>query len=383
MFDNVNYVPILRSKQAEFDALKQMRTADRGLITPLIDILPATLSGDIAQGLTKLASEICSSWNARPIFVDLGSVDLWNMGGLLHAHPVTLLWDSVNRGTPLFPGLRPTLIPVTGLLRHRNYEAAVRTVMNPAQDGVCLRLTREDVQHLSLRPEIDKFLNRMGLAPDDVHLLVDYKLLNKNSMPNIAELCIRLPYLNEWRSFTIAAGSFPPDVSSGDMKEADREYTLPQLEWQLWRDQVVAANNLPRHPSFGDYGMYHPIYIEPPKNITRTANIRYASVDYWKVMRGRQAVKKNGGCQQYPKLALALQEQANVYCGPGYSAGDLHIYQMAEEARLALATSGNVKHPGSHTEWIAGDFNHHLTLTGRKAAELCAAIPIDEPAFAA
>lgn len=279
MFDNVNYVPILRSKQAEFDALKQIRPADRGLSTPLIDVLPATLAGDIAQGLAKLASNICSSWNARSIFVDLGNVDLWNMGGMLHAHPVTLLWDSINRGTSLFPGFRPTLIPVTGLMRHANYETAVRTVMRPAQSGVCLRLTREDVQRVSLRPEIDRFLARIGLTPTDVHLLVDYKLISEDSLPNIAELCIRLPYLNKWRSFIIAAGSFPKDVSSNGMK-ADGEHILPRLEWRLWRDQVVAVNNLPRHPSFGDYGTYHPIYIEPPRNITPSANIRYASVDH-------------------------------------------------------------------------------------------------------
>jgi hypothetical protein len=251
--------------------------------------------------------------------------------------------------------------------------------MNPAQDGVCLRLTREDVQHLLLRPEIDKFLNRMGLAPDDVHLLVDYKLINKNSLPNIAELCVRLPYLNEWRSFTIAAGSFPPDVSSGDLKVADREYRLPRLEWQLWRDQVVAVNNLPQHPSFGDYGIYHPVYIELPIGVTPSASIRYASVDYWLIMRGRQIKKENGGCQQYLKQAVALRE-CPEYCGAEYSAGDLYINQMAE---AYLATSGNVKKPGGTKEWLTVGFNHHLTLTGRNAAALRAAIPLEEPAFAA
>lgn len=96
-------------------------------------------------------------------------------------------------------------------------------------------------------------------------------------------------------------------------------------------------------------------------------------------MRGRQAVAKNGGCQQYPKLALALRERVE-YCGAPYSAGDLRIDQMAE---AYLATPDNVKGTGGRKEWIAGEFNHHLTLTGRKAAELRAVMPIKQPAFAA
>ncbi len=223
----------------------------------------------------------------------------------------------------------------------------------------------------TLWAEIDNFLRRMQCDPESVHLLVDFAYITDDSIPNLAQLCSHLPHLNRWQSFTVAAGSFPKDLTQ--WKEIG-EYPLPRLEWQMWREQVAARLDLPRRPNYGDYGIYHPI-IAAQANGRPSASVRYAGVEHWVIMRGRKI--KLGGSQQYPAHAVALCERAEyVETGSKYSAGDELIAQMAQAYRDA---PGHVKGTGNATTWLTAGFNRHLTLTARKTAALYSAI-LDESA---
>ncbi len=136
MFDGVHYVPILRSKKAEFDALRQLTDDDRRLTMPLIDILPSevlsprsSMPSDITPGLAKIAPKICATSRGYPSLIDLGRIAADGLSAG-HEHPVLRLWGLVRRCEPLFTEFRPAIIPVVGLGRGLAYEAAVRMIVN-------------------------------------------------------------------------------------------------------------------------------------------------------------------------------------------------------------------------------------------------------------
>lgn len=358
----LGYVPILRSQASEFDALKEIQDADRQQMTPLINILPSTLpaTSDLVTNLKKMAVKICTSWPCRPLFIDLRQVSAAGLSP--ESHPVTILWQSIREiNVPLCPELGVTPIPVTGLARNDLYEAAVRNMMTHEQTGVCLRVIGEEARRPTFWSDINNFLIRMKCSASDVHLLIDFQLLNGASLPNVVDVFTKLPYLKDWQSLTIAAGSFPKDLT---LFKAGDEYQLPRLEWQLWRDQVVANLALARRPGFGDYGICYPFYIPPPAFPSVSASIRYASADYWVIMRGRAI--SIAGSQQYPEQAAALCDRTE-FSGANYSAGDAYIAKKAEEY---WANPGTVDGCGNPRTWLRAGFNHHMTLTARTVAAL-------------
>lgn len=278
-------------------------------------------------------------------------------------HPVLTLWEFIGAQLPLFPELRPRPIPVLGLPLSPKYEEAVHTLRGRVKHGLCLRLTAEDAQRSSVWSDIHAFVNRMHCHPSNVHLLVDYRYITPATLPNLFELSSRLPYIEEWKTFTVAAGSFPIDLTK---LQPDSESELERLEWKLWVEHVRAARHLARYPSFADYGIYYPYNTEHERPPTPSASIRYASTDYWVVMRGRKICKKNGGCQQYPRHAVALRER-DEYRGSDFCAGDARIEQVA---KAHLTAPGSVRNPGGVREWLTIGFNHHVTLTAREVASV-------------
>lgn len=373
MVDHLGYIPILRPQASEFDALRQIKDSDRQLMTPLINVLPSSLKSDVdvATSLKGLAAKVVKSWCGSPILIDLQQI----ASGCSDTteHPVVTLWQEIRQlDLPLCPSLKTTYIPVIGITQDSQYETATQFVMEQEKAGLCLRVTGEEVSQPTFWSEINSFLIRMKCLAEDVHLLIDFQLINKDSMPNITELCAKLPFLTQWRTLTVAAGSFPPNLTQF---KAVNEYEHPRLEWRMWREQVAADLTLPRRPSFGDYGIYHPFYIPPAEFPSVSASIRYTSFDYWVIMRGRAI--KLAGAQQYPAHAASLYER-DEFCGADYSAGDAYIANMHD---AYWANPGKVERPGNPKTWLQAGFNHHITQTARAVASLSAEIPNNVTVF--
>ncbi len=77
MFGNRHYVPILKSKAAEFDALEDLAADVRSFITPLVDVIPPSWDWTndrpertVAEHVERVAPRIASSWPRSPIFID-------------------------------------------------------------------------------------------------------------------------------------------------------------------------------------------------------------------------------------------------------------------------------------------------------------------------
>lgn len=359
MFDHRHYVPILRWKQAERLALRELDAETRAGMTPLVEVNPRALAAEetwdpavVDKRCSRIAAEIRADWGDGRIFLDLGLVapEVRAAGG---AHPLAVIFQEGR-------GLFPSFIPVTGLNSSEAYREAVRSVLDADGLGLCLRLKAAELCKPELAAEVNHLLARLGVDHEVVDVLVDYGVAG-DPPPSFAAACESLPGLRRWRTFTVASGAFPEDLTGMSVGE----HVLPRWDWRAWRDQVPAPPPLPRLPAYGDYTVQHPVFREPGFGSNFSASIRYTSVDDFVVMRGEGVRNDDGpGYAQWPANAMMLCERPE-FRGEHFSAGDRYIKEMSEE--VEKNGDGRTGGPGT---WLRAAFNHHLTLTVRQISSL-------------
>ena len=359
MFDHNHYVPILRWKQAERLALRELDARTRAGMTPLIEVNPRALAAEetaepaaVDKRCARVAAEILGDWGGGRIFFDLGLVapEVRATDG---AHPLTKIFQE---GRTLFP----SFVPVTGLGRDAAYQDAVRSIVAGDGLGLCLRVKAGELERSGLPAEINRLLVGFGLDYEQVDVLVDYGVVG-DTPPDLAAACDSLPSLRRWRTFTVIGGAFPENLTGMRVGE----HVLPRRDWRAWRDQVTARPPLPRLPAYGDYTVQHPVFREPGFGLNFSASIRYTAKDAFVVMRGEGVRNDDGpGYSQWPANAMMLCERQE-YRGEDFSAGDRYIKEMSKE--VEKNGSGRTGGPGT---WLQAAFNHHLTLTVRQISSL-------------
>jgi hypothetical protein len=97
MFGANHYVPIVRWKRAEKIALWHLQPADRPVMTPLIELVPANFkpgqdgSADPALILEHEAKEIKKDWGITPFLIDFQHVEKCIPPIMGVAHPLEYL----------------------------------------------------------------------------------------------------------------------------------------------------------------------------------------------------------------------------------------------------------------------------------------------------
>jgi hypothetical protein len=348
VFDHTHYVPILRWKMGEKRALKALFQRDKERMTPLVewsrlgDVAPQEDRETPTPTPPALAQDILKHWGARPFFCDLR----WFWAGNLDGDSAALRRYAVEFADG---GIRP--IPVLSLNDDPRYRNALAPLT--AGRGVCVRLAHSDLTSPHLSDRLNAFLSSTGYSPAIVHLVADFEVHYRDA--DTATLCSRLSNIALFRTFTVAAGSFPMDLR--EFKGPQVLY-LPREEWLRWHDQVTAS--LPRRPAFADYGTLHPVLTPAKRGLNPSASIRYTTEDHWLVMKGEGLHNEDGpGYEQY-KANAALLMQRRDYCGPEFSAGDRYISYV----------TGPDTPPGNLTTWVQVGVNHHMTFVVRQIAEL-------------
>lgn len=352
MFDHSHYVPVLRWKRGEREALRTLDTVDRGAMTPVIELLPGYLrprrakgSGPGGDDLSVVIKQIAECWGTAPIFIDTGAV-----GGLPYR-------GSATRNVEQFftaladKGVHP--IPVTRTDRATSFQSAIREVTLAVGKGVAVRIPVTSLQTPTAARELRDLVSYLGVEPASVDIIVEYGVVSDGD-PSFASVCHRLPEIRRWRTLTVLGGSFPPDLMG--LKKPG-QYEVKRQEWKRWAAEIASSAGLLRRPSFGDFTIQHPIYYEPVKGANPSASIRYTSDTYWVIMRGEGLRNPGGtGHKQYPANAELLCERKE-FCGAQFSAGDEYIWKIGSHQEDG---------PGTPETWLRAGINHHLTFTARQ-----------------
>jgi len=339
MFGHTHYVPILRWKRAEQKALRELFPADKHAITPLVEVP----GGD--HNPRELAEQIAKTWGHDHMFLDVRHLAT-RVPYAGDTHPVTGLFNIAR-----MLGLK--VIPVTGLLCDRTYQAAISADSITGNLGACIRLFKSDLVRSSLAADLEGLVSALRLQAASVDLVVDLQIFG-SSRHDLAALCAALPKVTKWRTLTVASGSFPKDLTGLTVGQ----HLLPRLEWQSWKRQLSTV--LPRRPTYGDYAMLHP-YLSPWfPGMNVSASVRYTIDEHWLIMRGEGLLNKKGaGHAQYPANAELLCHRTE-YRGPQFSYGDKYIYEIALKK----------ERPGNPETWLRAGVNHHLTFVVRQITNM-------------
>jgi len=354
MFDHKHYVPILRWKRGEWVALRHLAEDVRASLTPLIEITPRSfmpgrngVAPTTSDALSRIACDLASNWGQRRAFVDLWHLpDGLRVGSGLPAL-LYLEEEARRRGV--------ALTPVTGLGRAAEYQAAVASVVTAGQSGVCIRLVRNDLTRPSLTPDLDALLSQLGAEQAQADLIVDLQFVG-DSIPDWNRVLRSVPYRQRWRTLTVAAGTFPLDLTRFSVGA----HLLRRSDWLAWFHLARTASASERRPTFADYAIQHGAYREPPERANVSASIRYTSHENWLIMRGRALRSDNGpGSKQYHAEAKVLCSRQE-FSGEDFSYGDAYIHERSVRREPS----------GSPETLLRAGFNHHLTFVVRQIANL-------------
>jgi hypothetical protein len=131
------------------------------------------------------------------------------------------------------------------------------------------------------------------------------------------------------------------------------------------RDLSVSQAGI-RNVRFGDFTIQHPTFEDNEGDFRNfSASIRYATPEYWVVIRGEGVYNEDGaGFDQWPGQALLLTARTE-FAGREFSWGDAYIESMGQQTQKT----------GTAKTWLAAAVNHHITLTATQAANALAMEP--------
>jgi hypothetical protein len=369
MFDYKHYVPILRWKAAEKGALRQLFTKNRSNITPLIEFTmpqirpkkgepvknPEELLNDSIQSFKEnvraIPEEVLKYWGNNAIFVDVQLID-----SSIRAESLEKLLD-LGQNLDLFMIPVISIIPVIGYQADEQTRKVAMDFANRNKHGLCIRLIESDFEEATLARDLLNFVHTNSLNAENIDLLVDLKIVDSQTeVEQIIKKLSGLPQLEKWRTFTVASGAFPRDLSRF---KKNGSYHIPREDWRIWKQ---LQTKLARAPSFADYTIQHPVFSTYDQVVNPSASIRYASDSNWLVLRGEGLLNPTGaGFKQYPALAQLLSSQDD-YKGAEFSAGDSYIAEKGKD--LKAKKTGNPK------TWLEAGINHHLELVADQVANL-------------
>ncbi len=358
-----NYVPILRPKQGELWAIRDLSEDARKRITPFFDIHRVPIvSGkkdkSLDEHLGSIFKRLCSVWPANRVF-------FWDMYSI---EPFERLKDGTH---PVF-GLgkvfsinKMTSIPTIGTDRDGPYLEAIRNLLDKGMArSICVRILADDLETpAEAFEELRVILIKLKIPLSECHLLVDNKTVQETQIEDIVDMVSQFTNvgdINVWKSFTFSSGSFPVNMAGLALNSVSR---VPRVELNLWKALVRAEPLIGRSPNFSDYGILNP---EKPEvdaaRIRAGGKIRYATKKDWIIFKGHP-LHKGDKYNQYRDLSRKAIRSPE-YCGIGYSWGDEYLDKCSKGA----VGTGNLP------MWVRVDTNHHLTLVGEQISTLSASL---------
>lgn len=334
------YLPILKWKQGERIALRELSDAQWTDMVPVLE-LPA-IEGELRPALGAYLDKIVGHFKStfpedKSIGVDIRFV------APSYAKQAKLLATICAR---LERDAERTIIPVIADSMMDDDEADLELLS--AFDECILRIQTPMVDPVQI-PSYVRILTGAGIGKRTLHLLVDqYSIVREDAARKFTEVkdFLDAALAVGCASVTVGGGSFPMNLTG--FKQG--LYSIPRVEWEVWqRVKQVGAYAAVR---YSDYAVTNPAPLPnlDPTEINPSVAIRYAADGEWKLFKAGGF--KNGKPNQYQGLCNLLLRDA-AYSGATFSFGD-GCYAKAAAGKLG---------GGNPSSWRRDATSHHLVLT--------------------
>ncbi len=335
------YIPILRTKTGELQALKELAKTTIGKINPFFDFhRPSLAKRKKKEPFNKHIEDTCRKlirhWPVEQLlFFDLYFIDLKErMNDSIH--PLTWVCQFLRKNGYNF-------IPTIGTERDKDYACSLRNeVQEGLENGVCIRLLNDDLETPGETfQEVQKTLNYLRISDAECHLLVDFKYIETSGIELAIKSLIKLRnYIDfsNWKSLIISGSGFPKDMSG---VPSDTTVKIPRTELELWKLAVQLKHLLGARPLYSDYCIVHPEIPDVDPVIMRAVGkIRYTTERNWVVFRGH-SFQKNDGYKQYFKLAKKVVDH-ECYLGSEAGWGDNQYRECSKGNKYDLWELNNL-----------------------------------------
>ncbi|WP_139335294.1 beta family protein [Mycobacterium sp. GA-1841] len=354
-----HYIPILKGRLGELNAISKVAADVSGDYTPLIEFVASTdeildENGEpsrisVEKSVMRSIGRLEKYWpKANDVMVDLHGLPTFE-----GYSPIVTVIEQFGAES-VIPVCRPSdLKDETGMLRRLR-----STLSTYDRKNICIRLADEDLEERDepISSYIDNLLDTLIAEPENIDLIVDFGPVDAESSgfkARIARLVIsELPHINRWKSVTLAAGGFPATLDSVPPQSLDR---LPRSEVKMWQTVRMRLSGNGRVPAFGDYAIAYPRQLAGV-GFAPAPQIRYTTPESWLILKGRKADRRSNA--QF--FDICGEIVSNPDFTPGLSWGDEQIRDKSRYAHVSpIPPSAS---PGNAMMWRAIGTSHHIGL---------------------
>lgn len=362
----VQYVPVLKWKQGEQRAVKQLSAAQQSKLLPLVEIQDRPYNWDDRR-YTK-------SWERHIADVVKATVEHW---GTSHEIAVDQAIDdndslSSKPGTPwehLFETLWADSVDAVPVVSRRASAAEVAALMKVSRRHHKTRwLLRYDLQKDEPFPSASKvhawfenMASALGLAHAHANAVLDLGHVGEDhphrTPSSVAAILGAIRSIGAWRHLALLCGAFPKNLA-GVTKGTKQ---IPRKDWDLFLKVRGHADAIKATPVYGDYGVSHvEPFDEDPRKMVMSANVRYTHWNQWHILKARSV--RDYGYDQYKDLCKLLV-MLPIFMKAPFSHGDASYENVATNSKVG---------PGNATTWRRDATNHHLHVVLHQLASLAA-----------
>ena len=341
------YVPALRWRQGEYQALLRLANSVKDRIVPFITI--PEIEFDFEEWRPKksaqehvhpFAARYKAKWGIRPAWVGVHEsiVDKPMDDG---RDIFTYVFDAMR-------GFQANAIPAIPLGADAATIRAVSSIVKTDGQGVAISVRLEDLMKPDPQARIEKLVSTLGAPLAKTDLVIDLGAPNFEPYDAFAGALVaamrRLGELNAFRNFVLIGTAIPEtfrDIAKG-------EDEIPRHDWIFYRALVAKMPGDMRRPNFGDYTIVHPDFTPlDMRKIKAAGRVVYTTPLCWEVRKG-SAFRDNP--EQMHGLCASIVGSGK-FKGANYSDGDYYI------AKCAVRKEG----PSNPTRWKGVAINHHIT----------------------
>lgn len=329
----VMYVPILKAKQGEKDALFHLKKETIKKVRPILEI-------PIEHIDTPAKFSIEKFWLNQSYYLDF---------------PIEAVSEGIEEG--IFDSWIMNqdfnfMIPVL----HLSYEEErIRKVLQAANNRVAIRITVDEFFEEDFQNEFSQLRNMLDSKQTDI--IIDAQEINEANYKKQAGSTVyclnQIANLDLFKNIIISSGSFPKTLAI----EKEQFIALPRLEIEYYK-LVSGKFEIPF--IYSDYCVNHWELFEYILGMQVSFNVRYTLYDSYLVYKGKTS--KTGGfsyenVQEVCKKLIERQE----FFGKDYSWGDMTVSDIA---------NGVKGRGGNSTTWRSIGTNHHIEVTVMQCANL-------------
>ncbi|MGJ0489620.1 beta family protein [Methylobacter sp.] len=366
---NPIYVPILKAKEGEFEALIHLSERANNQVIPWFDVPPldertritseTNSEPAVESYLNKKALGIADAWLGKPIFYESKPIfmDL----------PRWAPNAQTESGEHVIPYFRNRLehlgVIVNPVVKYDVwddpvYVNAFKSIRLENGQSFCIRLTMDvdtvadikaDPDYVSER--LSDIVRQLKIDPVKTYLLIDFGDISSQAdyIEEIIDKAKQAFFLARESGFSqimLAGSSLPTSISLAVKKQNDTALVL-RKEMKVWK--TLLSENQSQNIIFADYGVRSPNSNDGSMFSPNTnGKIRYTIDNQYFIVRGYPL---NVGLKYHQSHGLAqIVINSEHYLDQKFSWGDKQV---------SLYSNPEYK-SGNPQAWIAIDTNHHI-----------------------